>query len=188
MNTSRVRLFSYKLTDDSGFAPNPFWGILTLAKFKPLIRLHMRPGDWIAGFTSAALCGDAVGHGRLIYLMQVHRKIPIATYFRDPELGNKIPIRNSDRQVERVGDNIYRPKSASASAPRDFGQVPNDFHFDGVKGCTVGESQRHDTSGAYVLVATRFAYFGGVPLDIPSQFRPDIPSISRSSAPRGRAY
>ena len=128
-----MRLFSYKLTHDGGFAPNPFWGALTLATCKPLIRLHKRPGDWIAGFTSAALCDDAVGQERLIYLMQVHRKMPIAQYFRDPEFRNKIPTRNSAQQIERVGDNIYRPKSASARAPSDFRQVPNDSHFDGAK-------------------------------------------------------
>lgn len=166
-----MRLFSYKLTHDGGFAPNPFWGILTLATCKPQIRLHKHPGDWIAGFTSTALCADAVGQERLIYLMQIDRKLQIARYFRDPAFAKKIPVRHSARQVERVGDNIYRPRNASASAPSDFTQVPNDSHYDGTKGCTIGESQRRDLSGVYVLIATRFAYFGGVPLLIPSPFR-----------------
>jgi hypothetical protein len=33
-----VRLFTYKMTHDSGFAPNPFYDILTLATCKPGIR------------------------------------------------------------------------------------------------------------------------------------------------------
>lgn len=175
VSSSSVRLFSYKLTHDGGFAPNPFWGFLTLATCKPQIRLHKHPGDWIAGFTSTALCADAVGQERLIYLMQVDRKLKIAQYFRDPEFAKKIPVRHSARHVERVGDNIYRPKNASASAPSDFRQVPNDSHYDGAKSCTVGESQRHDLSGVYVLIASRFAYFGGMPLLIPSALRPDVP-------------
>lgn len=170
-----MRLFSYKLTHDGGFAPNPFWGILTLATCKPQIRLHKRPGDWIAGFTSAALCADAVGQERLIYLMHVDRKLPIAQYFRDPAFAKKIPIRESSRQIERVGDNIYRPKRESASAPGDFTQMPNDYHYDGTKGCAIGQSQRRDISGAYVLTAKRFAYFGGTPLEIPPWLRPDVP-------------
>ncbi|MGE3595803.1 MAG: hypothetical protein AB7N70_09645 [Dehalococcoidia bacterium] len=42
---------SYKMTHDTGFAPNPFWGCLTLATCKPGIRQTRGPGDWIAGFT-----------------------------------------------------------------------------------------------------------------------------------------
>ena len=29
-----MRLFAYKMTHDTGFAPNPFWGYLTLATCK----------------------------------------------------------------------------------------------------------------------------------------------------------
>lgn len=59
MNTiQNLRLFSYKLTNDSGFAPNPFAGVMTLAACKPKIRLCKMPGDWIAGFTSGQLDTD----------------------------------------------------------------------------------------------------------------------------------
>jgi hypothetical protein len=63
-----MSLVSYKMTHDSGFAPNPFHGYLTLATCKPGIRRSgsRRVGDWIAGFTSAALCGDAVGRNVLV--------------------------------------------------------------------------------------------------------------------------
>lgn len=170
-----MRLFSYKLTHDGGFAPNPFCGTFTLATCKPQIRRCKLVGDWIAGFTSAELCADAVGEERLIYLMQVEQKLSIAEYFRDVRFTKKIPIRDSAQQIERVGDNIYRPKRDSARAPGDFAQLPNDYHYDGAKGCAVGESQRDDVSGEYVLAAKRFAYFGGRPLDIPAAFRPSVP-------------
>jgi Nucleotide modification associated domain 2 len=61
-----MRLFSYKMTNDSGFAPNPFWGRLTLATCKPEIRKAKRVGDWIAGFTSRELCRDPIGSERLV--------------------------------------------------------------------------------------------------------------------------
>jgi len=62
-------LVSYKMTHDSGFAPNPFHGYRTLATCKPGIRRsgNRRVGDLVAGFTSGALCGDAVGRERLVY-------------------------------------------------------------------------------------------------------------------------
>jgi hypothetical protein len=42
------------MTNDSGFAPNPFWGILTLPTRKASMRRSKKIGDWIAGFTSGA--------------------------------------------------------------------------------------------------------------------------------------
>lgn len=39
-----MRLFAYKMTHDTGFAPNPFWGYLTLATCKPKIREKKRRG------------------------------------------------------------------------------------------------------------------------------------------------
>lgn len=74
-----MRLFSYKMTHDTGFAPNPFGHTLTLATCKPQIRRSKKQGDWIAGFTSKALTGDRVGEERLIYLMQVGKNCTYAT-------------------------------------------------------------------------------------------------------------
>ncbi len=73
-----MRLFSYKLTHDSGFAPNPFGHTLTLATCKPQIRLRKSVDDWIAGFTSRTLAGHDVGSERLIYLMRVAEKLLVS--------------------------------------------------------------------------------------------------------------
>ena len=60
-----MRLFSYKMTHDSGFAPNPFGRTLTLATCKPQIRLHKSVDDWIAGFTSRTLAGHGIPVSRI---------------------------------------------------------------------------------------------------------------------------
>ena len=44
-----MRIFSYALRYDDGAAPNPFWGICTLAIRKPSIRLAAEVEDWIIG-------------------------------------------------------------------------------------------------------------------------------------------
>lgn len=44
-----MRLFSYCIPVDDGAAPNPFWGVCTLAICKPAIRRVAEVGDWIAG-------------------------------------------------------------------------------------------------------------------------------------------
>ena len=168
-----MRLFSYKMTDDSGFAPNPFWGRLTLATCKPEIREAKRVGDWIAGFTSGKLCGDPVGSERLVYLMQVAEKIPIGDYFLDPEFHNKFPT--NDSLVGRRGDNIYRPRKKGAVLPGDFEQLNNESHYDEPALCSVGESRRTDVGGKFVLLADRFVYFGRDALNIPREVRPKIP-------------
>lgn len=69
-----MQLFSYKMTYDTGFAPNPFGATLTLATCKPRFRLCKQVGQWIAGFTSATLTGEPVGEERLVYLMLIGEK------------------------------------------------------------------------------------------------------------------
>ncbi|MCB0173540.1 MAG: hypothetical protein KDJ97_23670 [Anaerolineae bacterium] len=156
-----MRLFSYKLKHDTGFAPNPFFGVLTLATCKPRIRKSKRVGDWIAGFTSRSLCRDAVGEERLIYLMQITDKIPIFEYFLHPNFQNKIPDLDRKEFVYHAGDNIYKPHAG------DFIQLDNKNHFphDKVK----------DLSGEFVLISTKFYYFGGKPLEISPDLRPRVP-------------
>lgn len=163
-----MRLFSYKLKNDTGFAPNPFFGVLTLATCKPQIRKSKRVGDWIAGFTSKALCGDEVGEEKLIYLMQVTDKIHISEYFSHPDFQNKIPNLSCEEFVYQAGDNIYKLQG------NDFIQLENRNH-------ALNDKSR-DLSGEFVLVSTKFYYFGKNPLEIPDYLRPKIPV---GQSPRG---
>jgi len=157
----KMRLFSYKMTNDSGFAPNPFFGIMTLATCKPKIRICKKEGDWIAGFTSKKLCCDKVGKERLVYLMQVKEKILIEDYYSGSKFQRKIPDLCRKEFVHKSGDNIYKPEGAG------FIQLKNPNH--GPK------EHKHDLSGKYVLVSTTFFYFGRSPLEIPDSLRPEVP-------------
>lgn len=157
------RLFSYKMTHDTGFAPNPFWGELTLATCKPQIRLKKRKGDWIAGFTSGELCGDPVGGEKLVFLMKVENKLSIAEYFLSPRYRDKIPDSEHPLCVRRAGDNIYRPLPSG-----DFEQLENRYHDCGNKG--------DDLSGRNVLTSIEFVYFGREAITIPQEIRPSVPT------------
>ena len=162
-----IRLFSYKLTHDTGFAPNPFWGILTLATCKPRIRLSKRKGDWIAGFTSQTLCGDPVGEEKLVYLMEVGDKLSFSDYFNSPPYKKKIPDLRKSQGIFVAGDNIYRPTSPAPSLVNNFEQLENPYH---------GESNKQrDLSGKFVLASSKFFYFGREALNIPPNIRPNIP-------------
>jgi len=152
------------MTTDAGFAPNPFFGIMTLATCKPRIRKCKKKGDWIAGFTSKELCEDEVGKERLVYLMQVEEKILIADYYSDPKFKRKIPdclCREELSFVHKSGDNIYKPEGDG------FIQIKNPNHGP--------MEHKHDLSGKFVLISTRFYYFGRNPLEIPESLRPEVP-------------
>ena len=47
-----MRVFSYVVMHDSGFAPNPFHGHCTLACCKPKIRSQAKAGDIVIGLTT----------------------------------------------------------------------------------------------------------------------------------------
>ena len=126
-----MRLFSYKMTNDSGFAPNPFGHTLTFATCKPEIRQCILVGDWIAGFTSWKLAGHEVGSERLIYLMRVAEKLPVRDYFSDSRFQDKIPDMSARGPMAKAGDNIYRPLRPDADDWTDFEQLPNPNHWNG---------------------------------------------------------
>ena len=162
-------LFSYKMTHDTGFAPNPFWGILTIATCKPCIRRAntKNKGDWIAGFTSKELCGDLVDKEKLIYLMQIEEKIAFADYFVDSRFTCKIPKLGEAQCIYRAGDNIYRPICSNPSDCNDFEQLFNPYHNE--------NNKIKDLSGKYVLASKRFFYFGREAFIIPDNARPKVP-------------
>lgn len=162
-----IRLFSYKLRNDSGFAPNPFGGVMTLATCKPKIRESKKPGDWIAGFTSVRFNGDAVGSERLIYLMQVTDKMLISEYWNNSEYEMKKPVSDSTRK-NSVGDNIYKPTIENPTSYLDFEQIENRSHKP--------KDAEKDLNGKYVLISKKFWYFGCEPLIIPVDIRPEIPA------------
>lgn len=158
---NEIRLFSYKMTHDTGFAPNPFGCFLTLATCKPLIRKHKKIGDWIAGFTSKKLNNDNVGEERLVYLMKVTEKLTFADYWE--KYKQKRPDKDSDDLINLAGDNIYKPIGNG-----QFEQIKNDHHNE--------KHQERDLSGKYVLISDDFYYFGSEPLTIePNDRRPNIP-------------
>lgn len=143
----------YKMTHDSGFAPNPFHGVLTLATCKPKIRACRRPGDWVAGFASQKLVDSAARRGvtiprdGLVYLMQIGEVLPMHAYFEDSRFAHKRPPRESSDAVALCGDNIYYHDHRGK-----YEQLENRHH-------TRAEAL-HDTAGVNALVAGCFYYFG----------------------------
>lgn len=178
-----MRLLSYKMTHDTGFAPNPFGSTLTLATCKPKIRYSRKQGDWIAGFTSKALTGDQVGEERLVYLMLVGAKVHLRDYYGNPRFQDKIPNLDKAGPVIKAGDNIYRPRVPGASEPCHFEQLPNCNHWNICMNEPSRFDRERDVSGQYVLIAEEFYYFGAQAISLPEDVRPMLP---RGQSPYGK--
>lgn len=141
-----ITVYSYIVTHDTGFAPNPFHGHLTLACCKPQIRLRAQVGDWVVGLSSGGL--------RVIYAMRVAERLSFTEYWSALRFRDKRPDRTSASASLRRGDNIYEPAGTGA-----FHQLPSAHsHADGTEN---PESKAHDLGGRHVLVAGDFVYFGG---------------------------
>ncbi|GAB6065516.1 hypothetical protein JCM9492_06080 [Aquifex pyrophilus] len=152
---------TYKMTNDKGFAPNPFHGYLILATCKPGIRRKAEVGEWICGFDSKKLSGSPSGKERLVYVMKVEEKLSFDEYYEDPRFQIKKPSAGEE-SIYILGDNIYYRGKKVEKSP---------FHRD-------EPDQREDLSGEYVLISSQFWYFGRCSVEVPEEVRPIVPKYS----------
>lgn len=156
-----MKLYSYIVARDYGFAPNPFFGVCTLATCKPEIRRKAQVGDWIVGTGSQVHGLD----GRLVYAMKVAEILTYDEYWNDVRFLQKRPhLRGSLKQA--YGDNIYHQH------PRKQGQwIQVDSHHSRPDGVPNESNIQHDTRVPRVLVASDFVYWGGSGPKIPRRYR-----------------
>ncbi len=155
-----MRLFSYIVARDYGFAPNPFHGLCTLATCKPKIRASAELGDWIVGTGAKTKYGLA---GRLLYAMKIDEVLTFDEYWADPRFLLKRPVLNGSlKQV--YGDNIYH---------RDNGKWRQEnSHHSFAGGRRNLRNIARDTSVDRLVVGRRFVHFGRAAPLFPPRFRP----------------
>lgn len=154
------KLFSYRIRYDGGSAPNPFWGLCTLAICKPVIRRSAEVGDWIVGTgSSLAPMGDI--SDKVVYTMRVTRKMTMEEYdaFTQLELHHKIPLMTSADPRRRSGDSIYdySIRKGADPYPRQRPGVHNEW------------CRNTDLGGKNVLLSDHFFYFGDQPVTLPAE-------------------
>lgn len=136
-----MRLCSYVVMCDTGFAPNPFWGLCTLAACTPNHQsLQLERGDWLLGNSSAK-----EGH-QLIYAMRVSEVLDFDQYYRDPRFEMKKA--SAVDWEHRCGDNIYLRDSDG-----QWKQGTAFFH-------TSPKEIQQDTRYPRVFISDHFFYFG----------------------------
>lgn len=149
-----MKLCSYVVREDTGLAPNPFWGVCTLAVCTPNHQgTRLTPGNWIAGFLTKSR-----GH-KFLYAMEVSEILDLDDYFTDERFAAKKPdLRGSWQQ--RCGDNFY-----SRNSDGTWIQHRNRFHLD-------ERLKEQDTRHARVFIGERFWYRGRSAEPAPARLAP----------------
>lgn len=153
-----MRVFSYKIVRDYGFAPNPFKGICTLATCKPQIRKQAVPGDLIIGCGSSEL--QLIG--KSLFAMRVSEKLTFSEYWNDARFEVKKPSFTSSYR-RAYGDNIYEKLNDQ--------WIQQDSHHSLVGGVVNVANLQRDTSADAVLIGEDFVYWGAQAIQIPHELR-----------------
>lgn len=159
LETLALRLHSYVVARDFGFAPNPFYGFCTLATCKPVIRRAASDGDWIVGTGSAR--NKRQRH--LVFAMKVCEILTFAQYWSDPRFQRKKPKLSGSKKLA-YGDNIYH-RSANGK------WMQENSHHSYADGSANSANIKNDTQADRILIAAEFVYWGGSGPLIPAQFR-----------------
>jgi len=145
-----MKLFSYVVQHDTGYAPNPYFGICTLCrckyrgcakKPKNVVELA-KEGNWVVGTGGASQ--RSAGHGKLVYAMRVDKTLTREQYYACPRFAKKKPVENGTYQ-QRRGDN-KRPRT------------------------------RFERREQFALISRHFYYFGANAIAIPKK---DFPHLEK---------
>ena len=151
------KAFSYIVARDYGFAPNPFYGVLTLATCKPVIRKTASVGDFIIG------CSNKASGNKLIYMAKVSEILTFDQYWNDPRFAKKKPIMNGSLK-KLYGDNIYHHNA-------DGNWMQEDSHHTNNDGTINPNNLKRDTSTTdKMLVCNDFVYLGKSMINVPDEY------------------
>jgi hypothetical protein len=153
-----MKLLKYVMTVDSGLAPNPYFGICSLALCTPNhMNARLSSGDWIVGHSCRAT------GNKLIYAMRVTRVLSMSEYFTGfPE---KHPHPDGDAIAQR-GDNLYDNSSGKwCRLPSASHNEVSAFAQDQGKPVFLSEDEKN------------FWYFGGIDHPMPCGFPDAFPEM-----------
>lgn len=154
-----MTVWSYKISRDYGFAPNPFFGFCTVGCCKPGIRKGAKIGDLIVGCGSTALRLE----GKIIFAMVVEEKLTFDEYWQDARFLKRRPSFKAGR-AQMYGDNIYY-----SDDDKRWNQC--DSHHSLENGDKNDDNADRDLKSNSVLVSRNFSYFGDNAVTIPAHLR-----------------
>ncbi|MDT8896056.1 hypothetical protein RSO41_15510 [Halomonas sp. I1] len=153
-----MRIYSYVIPRDYGFAPNPFYGYCTLATCKPDIRRLASIGDVVVG------TGGVPNVNKIVYFMQVSEIVSFDQYWDDTRFLKKRPRFNAGVK-QAYGDNIYHRGD-------DGGWIQERSHHTHEDGMMIQDNIDTDTGKTEnVLIGEVFSYWGDKAIEIPERYR-----------------
>jgi hypothetical protein len=170
-----MNLYSYCLRWDDGAAPNPYWGICTLAICKPAIRRTAKINDWVVGLGSAnSPLGDI--SDQVVYAMRVTDIRSLWGYdiLCQSKHSSKVPDWWSVDFRRRVGDCVY--DYSQGSPPRMRMGVHDEVN------------RERDLGGVNSLISNHFYYFGDKPVPLPLSLRSLIHSTQGHKVTANQAH
>lgn len=150
-----MKIYSYIVNHDTGFAPNPFYGNCTLANCKPKIRKTAQIGDLIFGLSCKAK------GNQLIYAMKIKEKLCFKEFYEDIRFTEKRPVFSEKKVIFKCGDNIYEPVSDHVYRQLQSMHSLNRTSEEDLK------KKEKDLSGMFVLISDEFTYYGGKGPELP---------------------
>ena len=155
-----MKLYSYIVARDFGFAPNPFYQFCTLGTCKPIIRRCANVGDWIVGTGSKTRGRE----GHIVFVMRITKIMSFNQYWLDPRFKQKKPnLRGSRKQA--FGDNIYYWESTTGKWNQE------DSHHSHPDSTPNKRNINNDTKTDKVLISDDYIYWGGEGPEIPATYR-----------------
>lgn len=153
-----MKFYSYVISRDYGFAPNPYFGYCTLATCKQRIRKNAQIGDWVAAYGSAKM----TIRRKLVMLMRVEEILTFDEYWVDCRFRCKRPAFNRG-MMHMYGDNIYHHIGDN--------WMQELSHHSNIDGSINYLNLNRDTNTTdRVLISTEFYYFGNNAINIPGEF------------------
>lgn len=148
-----MSVWTYRLGHDWGFAPNPFFGVCTLACCKSNIRQSAREGDFVFGVGGV----DSKRPNRAIFWMKVDRILTMDQYWEAAEFQYKKAAPNGTLK-RWVGDNIYRrDETGRYIQENSFHALPGGYENADTLNSDTGRKGDRDK----VLIGREFTYWGG---------------------------
>ncbi len=169
-----AKILSYRMTHDSGFAPNPFGGVLTLATCTPNhMRARLESGDWIVGIEANVLRDKRksslypIKNNFIVYVAKVDKILSLNEYSNDSQFEGKKHA-NDKGWKETRGDNVYCIENNEWRWTRGHEHDSNKFKYFSKGKLPSYKPLSQDIKGDRVFICKEFSYFGdfGVEFDI----------------------
>lgn len=167
-----MNLYTYRLTVDSGDAPNPYGNICSLAICKPSIRRCCKVNDWIVGLVSQTLINKTKGNqtevNNILYAMRVTQKLTFEEY----DILCKEKFKNKLPKIDKKGDCLYYKENDNYKQNDNYKE--NDNYKQRKNYAHNLQNMKTDLGGKFVILSDDFYYFGKNSIKIPKHLEPII--------------